>query len=83
MLVAAFSGLDTMQRAYAHAIASRLSFLFLWRCLSAASGAEKRMSITFSFRLIATDGAARRGEITTPHGRVRRRPSCRSAPRRR
>ncbi|WP_349360735.1 tRNA guanosine(34) transglycosylase Tgt [Stappia sp.] len=25
----------------------------------------------FSFRLIATDGAARRGEITTPHGQVR------------
>ena len=25
----------------------------------------------FSFRLIATDGAARRGEITTPHGAVR------------
>jgi queuine tRNA-ribosyltransferase len=24
----------------------------------------------FSFRLIATDGAARRGEITTPHGPV-------------
>ena len=24
----------------------------------------------FSFRLIATDGAARRGEIATPHGRV-------------
>jgi queuine tRNA-ribosyltransferase len=29
------------------------------------------MTDAFSFRLIATDGAARRGEITTPHGVVR------------
>jgi queuine tRNA-ribosyltransferase len=29
------------------------------------------MSAAFAFRLIATDGAARRGEITTPHGLVR------------
>lgn len=28
------------------------------------------MSSSFTFRLIGTDGAARRGEITTPHGRV-------------
>src|SRR5688500_203324 len=28
------------------------------------------MSNAFTFRLIRTDGAARRGEITTPHGRV-------------
>ena len=38
MLVAAFSGLDAMKRAYAHAIASRLSLLFLWRCVLAVSG---------------------------------------------
>ncbi len=25
---------------------------------------------SFSFKLIATDGAARRGEVTTPHGRI-------------
>ena len=37
MLVSAFSGLDTMQRAYAHAIEARLSFLFLWRCLPVVS----------------------------------------------
>src|SRR5580658_1788441 len=29
------------------------------------------MSNPFSFRLIATDGAARTGEMTTPHGVVR------------
>src|SRR5262245_23417303 len=28
------------------------------------------MSNAFSFRLLATDGAARRGEIVTPHGQV-------------
>src|SRR4249919_4365541 len=28
------------------------------------------MTDTFSFRLIATDGAARRGELATPHGAV-------------
>ncbi len=28
------------------------------------------MSDPFSFRLIKTDGAARRGEVTTPHGKV-------------
>src|ERR1017187_10473938 len=31
---------------------------------------EKMMPEPFSFRLLATDGAARRGEIVTPHGRV-------------
>src|SRR5215212_9100220 len=29
------------------------------------------MTDTFSFRLLATDGAARSGEIATPHGVVR------------
>ena len=33
----------------------------------------------FSFRLIATDGAARTGEIATAHGSCARQPSCRSA----
>ena len=37
MLVSAFSGLETMQRAYAHAIATGLSLLFLRRCLSVTS----------------------------------------------
>jgi queuine tRNA-ribosyltransferase len=31
---------------------------------------KEKMSEPFSFRLLATDGAARRGEIVTPHGRV-------------
>ena len=76
MLVSAFCGLDTMRRAYAHAIAAWLSLLFLWRRLPAISGHQrgmpgKAMTDRFSFRLIATDGAARRGEIATPHGTVR------------
>ena len=37
MLVSAFSGLETMQRAYAHAIGERLPVLFVWRCLPAVS----------------------------------------------
>jgi queuine tRNA-ribosyltransferase len=28
------------------------------------------MADSFAFKLIATDGAARRGEVTTPHGRI-------------
>ena len=44
MLVSAFSGLDTMQRAYAHAIAERLPLLFLWRRLPAVSGARRSRS---------------------------------------
>ena len=35
MLVAAFTGLETMRAAYEHAIASRLPLLFLWRRLPA------------------------------------------------
>src|SRR5512135_3167466 len=31
---------------------------------------KESMSEPFSFQLIANDGAARRGEIVTPHGRV-------------
>ena len=38
MLVSAFCGLETMKRAYAHAIASRLSLLFLRRRVFAVSG---------------------------------------------
>ena len=37
MLVSAFCGLDTMQRAYAHAIEAGLSVLLVRRCLPAAS----------------------------------------------
>jgi queuine tRNA-ribosyltransferase len=32
---------------------------------------KQRMTPTFSFRLLATDGAARRGEIVTPRGAIR------------
>ena len=37
MLVSALMGLETMQAAYAHAIARGLSLLFLWRCEPAAA----------------------------------------------
>src|SRR5882724_11273459 len=46
-------------------------------CLGDRSGADFHSDIPrtlmqrpFSFRLLATDGAARRGEIATPHGTV-------------
>ena len=71
MLVSAFSGLDAMRRAYAHAIASGYRFYsygdacLLFRCTMS------RDAEPFSFRLIATDGAARSGEIATAHGVVR------------
>ena len=45
----------------------RLRFLFLWRRVSALSW---DIMNAFSFAVSKTDGAARRGEIVTPHGRV-------------
>ena len=71
MLVSAFSGLDTMRAAYAHAHRGRLSLLFLRRCLPALSGDTAAMSDRFSFTLLATDGGARLGEIATPRGEIR------------
>ena len=67
MLVSAFCGLDTMKRAYAHAIAAGYRF---YSYGDACLLFRRPMTAAFSFRLIATDGAARRGEIATPHGAV-------------
>ena len=47
MLVAAFSGLDLMQRAYAHAIACALPLLFLRRCLPAQPGSARHERALF------------------------------------
>ena len=71
MLVSAFSGLDTMRAAYAHAIAQRLSLLFLWRCLPAESGGRHDDERSLSLSRDRTDGAARTGEIATPRGTIR------------
>ena len=68
MLVAAFSGLDVDEKRLRPRHRGRLSVLFLRRRLPAVSG--RTMSAPFSFTLIKTDGAARRGEFTTPHGTV-------------
>ena len=68
MLVAAFSGLDTMKRAYAHAIAAGYRFYSYGDACLLLPG--RTMSAPFSFTLIKTDGAARRGEFATPHGTV-------------
>ncbi len=69
MLVAAFSGLDTMRRAYAHAIELRLSLLFLRRRLAALSRSGRVSG--FPFTIAATDGAARCGRLSTPRGEIR------------
>ena len=72
MLVAAFCGLDVMQRAYAHAIEAGYRFYsygdacLLFRAIFAVMREPLLPSA-----VIATDGAARTGEITTPHGIVR------------
>ena len=70
MLVSAFMGLETMKRAYAEAIAERLSLLFLWRCLSAIPAAMSG----FRFELLRNRrrGAHRRD----PHA-ARRNPHAR------
>ncbi len=57
MLVAAFAGLDCMKQAYAHAISERYR-LFLRRLLFVAP-------MSLPHKLLGTDGAARRGQITT------------------
>ncbi len=57
-----------MQAAYAHAIAPGLSLLQLWRCLP---DRPRRGNMTgFALELLARDGAARRGHLTTAHGTI-------------
>ncbi len=67
MLVAAFSGLETMKRAYAHAISGGYRFYSYGDACLLYPGTVMN---AFSFAVSKTDGAARRGEIVTPHGRV-------------
>ena len=68
MLVAAFAGLDTMKRAYAHAIAAGYRFYSYGDACLLFRNPDMT---AFSFRIDAADGAARTGEIATPHGAVR------------
>ena len=76
MLVSAFSGLEAMRAAYAHAIQAGYRFYSYGdACLltRAASQARRtrRMSAEFSFAVHATDGEARLGAISTPRGVIR------------
>ena len=71
MLVCAFCGLESMRARLCARDRKRLSVLFLRRCVFAVPMNEAVMPNQFSFRLIATDGAARTGEIATAHGVVR------------
>ena len=74
MLVSAFSGLDAIRAAYAHAIDAGLSLLFLRRRLPAFRPAAKSRSLVsgqISFAIDAVDGSARLGAIATPRGVIR------------
>ena len=70
MLVSAFCGLDVMQRAYAHAIAAGYRFYSYGDACLLFRAVRYAHADAFSFRLIATDGAARLGEIATPRGTI-------------
>ena len=77
MLVSAFSGLEAMRAAYAHAIARGYRF-YSYGDACLLMGAEfsswSRRSIVsgeLSFSISAVDGAARRGAIATPRGVIR------------
>ena len=67
MLVAAFSGLDSMRAAYAHAIAAGYRF-YSYGDACLLYPAPSAMTERFAFTLIKTDGGARLGEIATPRG---------------
>src|SRR6185437_15365938 len=74
--VSAFSGLKTMQAAYAHAIQAGYRFYSYGdACLlnrANAPGARPApVSRGFSFAVHATDGEARLGAISTPRGAIR------------
>ncbi len=70
MLVSAFSGLDTMRAAYAHAIAPAIASI---PTATPACSIRRRRAMTerFAFTLLKTDGGARLGEIATPRGTIR------------
>ena len=60
-----------MKQAYAHAIANGYRFYSYGdACLLFRAG-SRRMSVANHFELLAQDGAARTGDLTTPHGVVR------------
>ena len=85
MLVAAFSGLERMQSAYAHAIRERYRFFSYGdACLltpaagltqaadlaQAAGSARAGDMSRLRFALLASDGPARRGRLETAHGSI-------------
>ena len=74
MLVSAFSGLDTMRRAYAHAIETGYRFYSYGdSSLLFRDNPRDRdtMTETFQFNIQATDGKARRGTVSMPRGEIR------------
>ena len=77
MLVAAFSGLETMRAAYSYAIQAGYRFYsygdacLLERATPAGERRRAPMSGEFSFAVHATDGEARLGAISTSRGKIR------------
>ena len=68
MLVAAFSGLETMQAAYQHAIASGYRFYSYGDACLLAPGNHDG---TLTFDIHAKDGEARTGTLSLPRGAIR------------
>ena len=81
MLVAAFSGLDTMKRAYAHAIAAGYRFYSYGDACLLYPAAPMSEPFSFTLHQNRRRGAPRR-DSSRRTGACRRRPSCRSARRR-
>jgi hypothetical protein len=68
MLVSAFSGLETMRNAYRHAIETGYRFYSYGDSSLLFRSGTADMTTPFQFKLLATDGKARRGEISMPRG---------------
>ncbi len=72
MLVSAFSGLETMRNAYRHAIeTATVSIPMATHACCFPQNRGTIMTTPFSFELLATDGAARRGVVHTARGDIR------------
>ncbi len=73
MLVSAFSGMETMRQAYAHAIATGYRSIpsGMVRCCFRKDPRQPMSTPDFRFDIHARDGKARQGTITMPRGEIR------------
>ena len=68
MLVSAFGGMDNIREAYRHVIEERYRFFSYGDAMLIEQ--QDPPSFHLKFDVLATDGLARRGVMTLPHGRV-------------